>query len=91
MIELLCRNRVRDFAKWKSVFDAHTAAHQKAGLTLKALWQEVETPGNVLFLFAVESIDRAERFMADPVSEEAGREAGVIDGEYYFVHRLEGK
>jgi hypothetical protein len=90
MIEMLCRNRVRDFATWKKVFDAQTEAHEEAGLTLKALWQEVNTPGNVFFLFAVESIDRAERFVADPVSEEAGREAGVIDGEYYFVHRLEG-
>ena len=86
---LLCRNRVQDFDAWKVVFDANSAAANAAGLKLATLWREVGDPNNVFVLFEVESIDRANEFMAAPEAAEAGRISGVIDGEYHFVDLVE--
>jgi hypothetical protein len=83
---LLCRNRVRDFATWKAVFDEHAeSAHADAGLRLVNLWHAVDDRNNVFFLFEIDSIERAEAFMATPEAAEAGQRSGVIDGEYHFL------
>jgi hypothetical protein len=90
MIYMLCRNQVRDFAKWKQVFDSHAEAHRKAGLRLEHLWQSVEDPNNVFFIFQVSDIEKARAFINAPDAEETGRASGVIDGEYHFVQTKEG-
>lgn len=32
MMVMLCRNRVADFARWKSIIDSHAKAHRQSGL-----------------------------------------------------------
>lgn len=91
MIVMLCRNRVADFAKWKSVFDSHAGAHRAAGLTLRNLWRDTDDPSQVFFLFEVASLERARAFIGDPAAAEAGRISGVRDGEYHFLETLPGK
>jgi hypothetical protein len=66
MTYMLCRNRVADFAQWKSVFDSHLRAHQETGLRLVNLWRCIDVPNNVFFLFQVSSLERAQRFISDP-------------------------
>jgi len=85
MTVMLCRNRVVDFAKWKTVFDANTGDCCAAGLRLQQLWQDIGDPNNVFFLFEGESIERAKAFINDPASAEAGKASGVIDGECHFL------
>jgi hypothetical protein len=82
---MLCRNKVADFAKWKQVFDSHRDDHLKAGLTLEHVWPVVDDANNVFFVFWVDDIEKAKAFINAPGAEEAGRESGVIDGEYHFV------
>ncbi len=90
MVVMLCRNRVDDFARWKTVFDSHAAAHRAAGLRLLNLWRAVEDPNNVFFLFEVTAIERARAFISDPAAAEAGRKSGVLDGEYHFLESSPG-
>ncbi len=47
---MLCRNRGRDFATWKRIFDSHAQARREAGLTRVRLWRGREDPNNVFFL-----------------------------------------
>ncbi len=82
---MLCRNRVRDFAAWRRTFDSHAAAHRAAGLHLLHLWRETGDDNNVIFLFGVDDIERARAFVSDPAAAEAGRDAGVVDGEIRFL------
>lgn len=84
-MELLVRNRTKDYAVWRRVFDAQAGAGQAAGLTLRSLWRSADDPDEAFFVLAVEDRARAEAFMADPAAAEAGRESGVIDGDYWFV------
>ena len=89
MYDLLCRNRVEDYSRWRQVFDSHAEAHREAGLQLIHLWRELEDPANIFFVFRVSSVDRARAFIRDPAAAETGAAAGVLDGEYYFLERGE--
>ena len=44
---MLCRNRVKDAATWKVIFDAHRATQERAGLHLQHLWASAEDPNNI--------------------------------------------
>jgi hypothetical protein len=85
VIRMICRNKVEDFAKWKSVFDSHSDAHRQAGLSLEHLWRGLEDANEVFFIFAVADFDRARAFISAPDSKEAGQRSGVRDGNYWFV------
>jgi hypothetical protein len=87
---LLCRNRVSDFTRWKSVFSSHEAAHREAGLRLMNLWRSLEEPNNIFFVFEVASMEKARAFISNPEAAEAGKASGVLDGEYHFVEDAEG-
>jgi enamine deaminase RidA (YjgF/YER057c/UK114 family) len=82
---MLCRNRVEDFGRWKAVFDSHAEAHREAGLVLRKLWTRSDDPLDVYFLFEVADVERARAFVDDPASADAGKRAGVIDGEIVFL------
>lgn len=85
MTNLLCRNRVTDFSKWKAVFASHAQAHRDAGLQLRTLWRAVEDPDNVFFLFEVTNQGLARAFISNPAAAEAAADSGVIEGEYHFL------
>ena len=85
MVVMLCRNRVADFEKWKSVFDSNAPAARDSGLRLTNLWRDLEEPNNVFFLFEVKDIDKARAFITDPAAAEAGKTSGVLDGECHFL------
>ena len=85
MTNLLCRNRVSDFSKWKAVFTSHAQAHRDAGLQLRALWRAVGDPDNVFFLFEVTDRGLARAFISNPAAAEAAAASGVLEGEYHFL------
>jgi len=85
---MLCRNRVRDYAAWKRVFDSHAGAHLAAGLHLLHLWREVGAEDEVHFLFRFHDLERARAFVTDPAGADAGRAAGVLDGEIRFLEEV---
>jgi len=87
MHNMLCRNRVVDFDKWSRVFHSHDEAQREAGLRLVHLWRCVDEPNNVFFLLEVSSLERVHDFVNSPGSTEAGKESGVIDGEWYLVEQ----
>ena len=90
MAYLLCRNRVADFARWKTVFASHEAAHMEAGLRLLGIRREIAEPNNLFFMFEVASMERARKFIGDPEAAKAAGASGVIDGEYHFVEDAGG-
>lgn len=85
MIVMLCQNRVKDFAKWKAIFDSHLEAQGDAGLRLQTMWRELDDPDNVFFIFEVTDIEKAKAFVEAPEAAEAGEISGVIDGEIHFL------
>jgi hypothetical protein len=82
---MLVRNRVRDYATWRVVFDANLADAAAAGLELEGLWQAADDPNDVFFLLRVADRQRAQAFLEAPESAESGNRSGVLDGEYHYL------
>jgi hypothetical protein len=87
---MLCRNRVRNFATWKRVFDSHADSHRRAGLKLVHLWQDEDSSSQVFFLFEVEDIARARAFVTGPDTPSVAHESGLIEGEFHFFRQSLG-
>jgi len=90
MIYMLCRNRVRNYEKWRTIFDSHASVHRKAGLSLVHLWRSVDDAHTVFFLFEVHDLERAKAFIIAPEGAKAGKGAGVIEGEIRFLEEVDG-
>ncbi len=85
MLQMLCMNRLKDYSKWRVIFDANIDMALKAGLHLKNIWRQEDEPDTVYFLFDIEDRERADAFVNDPASAETGVNAGVIDGWIKYV------
>ena len=82
---LFCRNKVKDYEKWRARFDADADAHEKAGLTLTGLWRAEDNPNDVFFLFNVKKLADAKSFIDAPDATKQAEKSGVLEGEYHFV------
>ena len=87
-MQLLVRNKVKDFSTWYVYFEEDSDAAAEYGLTLAGLWQTSDDPNNVFFLLDVADVDRADAFMARPESREIGVKSGVIDGEFHYIEAV---
>ena len=90
MIYMLCRNRVRNYEKWRKVFDSNASAPHEAGLSLVHLWRSLDDVHTVFFLFEVHDIERAKAFISAPEGAKTGKKAGVLEGEIHFLEEAEG-
>ena len=87
MSHLLVRNRVRDYAGWRAVFDepAERARASAGGLEVERVWRGDDDPNTVWFLLRITDRARADAFMRDPASAATGERAGAIEGEVFYV------
>lgn len=82
---MLCRNRVTDYQRWRNVFDSHASAQRDAGMRVVHVWRKVDEPNNIFFLFEIDDIAAVHAFMDEPAATRGRKDAGVIDGEYFFL------
>jgi hypothetical protein len=86
MMHMLIRHKVADFAKWKSVYDAHASARQSAGLKEEHLLRNIEDPNEVILLFSAQDLNKAKAFAVSDDLREAMQKAGVSDKpNVYFL------
>ena len=85
---LFFRHRVRDFAAWKPVFDAHRAKRVEAGLTDKHVLQDSANPNDVFVLFEVRDLARAKAFVESADLRTTMEKAGVV--AHPGIHFLRG-
>ena len=86
MTIMVVRHKVRDFAAWKAEFDTHEPVRRAAGLTNARLYRTRGAANEVLLVFDVEDMGRAEAFAASADLKSAMTAAGVIDTpDLYFL------
>jgi hypothetical protein len=76
---LLVRHKVAEFDQWKSAYDAHLAAREKAGLKEEHLLRNIDDPNEVLILFEVADLQKAREFVDGSDLRAAMEKAGVVD------------
>jgi hypothetical protein len=85
MTRMVCWNEVKDFAAWKAAFDADTDTYRAAGLTLEALWRDIDDPDEIIYIFQVSDFEKARAFVSEPSVLEKAHLSGVTDGSIWFV------
>lgn len=90
MAYLLVRHKVRDFAKWKPIFDEHGATRKAAGSKGGALFRSADNPQEVIALFEWDSVSNARKFAESEDLKRAMERAGVADRpDIYFLDQVD--
>jgi hypothetical protein len=86
MPHLLVRHKVSDYAKWKTAYDGHSPARQKADLKEEHLLRNIDDPNEVIILFQTGEIEKAKAFSQSADLREVMQNAGVVDKpDIYFL------
>ncbi len=90
MAHLLVHSTVEGYAKWKSVFDAHSAMRKTAGSKRGRHFRSVDDPNEVWVLFEWDDIEKARAFGGSAELREAMQEAPAVGGpEIHFLEEHE--
>jgi hypothetical protein len=83
---VLVRHKVRDFASWKSGYDAHQSVRQEYGLSEEHVLNGADDPNEVVVLLKAADLGRAKAFAASSEVKEAMQKVGVVDKpDIYFL------
>lgn len=87
---ILIRHKVKDYAKWKPVFDEHGAARKASGSKGGRLFRNVDDPSETVILLEVEDIGKARQFAQSADLRQAMQRAGVSDQpDVYFLDEVD--
>jgi len=75
---------VKDFSKWKSVFDHYRIVRQMYGFLNERIFQDTENPNHITLVFDIRSKAEAIKWMTSDRLKCALDEAGVIGQPKYF-------
>jgi heme-degrading monooxygenase HmoA len=86
---LLERHKVRDYDRWRGVFDADSAGREAAGCRGARIFRDAEDPEEVVVLFEWDSLESARRRIESATLtrkfEEAGFSGGIGQTEFYLL------
>ena len=76
---LLVRQKVTDYEKWKSAFDAHSVIRQAHGSRGGQLFRNASDPNELVVLLEWDVLERARQFAQSEDLRGLTQRAGVID------------
>jgi heme-degrading monooxygenase HmoA len=83
---MLIRHKVGDFARWKTVYDAHAGTRKAGGSRGARLLRNADDPREVVILLEWSDLDSARRFAKSDELKQAMAKAGVADRpDVYFL------
>ncbi len=74
---VLFRINVEDYARWKPVFDEHSATRKDMGSKGGQPFRDADDPSQVVILMEWDSIERAHQFTQSDVLRKAMQRSGV--------------
>ncbi len=78
MPHMLVHHKVRDFAKWKPMFEQHESTRKGSGSKNSAVFQNAEDPTDVFVLFEWDSAENARKFSQSEDLIKTMEKAGVV-------------
>jgi len=89
MTYLLERHKVRDYDRWRAVFDADAADREAAGCRGARVFRNADDPEEVVVLFEWDGQERARQRIESATLGQKFEEAGVSGGmgrtEFYLL------
>lgn len=87
---MLIRHKVKDFDKWKPVFDEHGATRNRSGSQGGYLLHSADDPNELVILLEWDNLQKARQFAQSDELREAMERAGVADQpDVYFLEEIE--
>ncbi len=80
----IVRHKVKDYAKWRSVFDADEKRRQASGLTNPRVYRSADDKSEIVMIFDIEDMKKAKAFVASPDLKDTMVAAGVVDQPTMF-------
>jgi len=87
---MLIRHKVEDYAKWKPIFDEHSASRKTNGSRGSQLLRNADDPNELLILIEWEDLGKAKQWAGSDDLRQAMARAGVADHpDIYFLDEIE--
>jgi quinol monooxygenase YgiN len=89
MVHVLISHEVKDYKKWKPVFDENLPLRKSAGEQEARLFRNLDKPNEIIVLQKWESVEKARKFVESPDLKKAMQKAGVEGKpEIYFLEEV---
>lgn len=90
MAYLLVRHRVKDFAKWKPIFDEHSGTRKTSGSKSSHVFRNSNDPNEIVLLFEWDDIQKARQFAeSEDLRRTMEREGVSGKPDVYFLEEIE--
>jgi hypothetical protein len=74
----LIKHKIKDYASWKSVYDAHDSARLANGLHSYVIGRSMQDSMEIMVALKADNLDKAKAFTKDPTVKEQMKKAGVM-------------
>jgi hypothetical protein len=81
---LIIRHKVKDYGKWRPMFDKHSLMQKAAGLSNPRVFRSADDKSEIVVVFDTKDTKRAKDFAASPDLRETMAKAGVMDDPTIF-------
>jgi quinol monooxygenase YgiN len=89
MVHVLIKHKVKDYDKWKSVFDEHSDSRKAGGEKGARLFHNVDKPNDIVIILEWDSIENAKKFYESDDLKKVMKDAGVLMKPYiYFLEEV---
>jgi len=85
MAQMIVRQKVEDFKKWKKVFDSVYALRKAGGEKSFKIFRNTEEPNEITILFEWNNIQDAVKYSQSPLFKEAEKKAGVLSEPFLYL------
>lgn len=90
MTSVLVRHKVKDYEKWKIVFDEHSNFRKENGSKGGHLFRNANDPNETVIIFEWDNLENAKKFVQSENLKEAMKKAGVTGKPtIYFLEEIE--
>ena len=90
MTYMLIRSKLKDFDKWKTVFDGYAQTRKAGGSKGHRLYRNIDNPIETVIIFKWDTIEKARKFAGSEDLKKRMQEAGVVDKpDIFFLEEVE--
>ncbi len=87
---MLVRHKVKDYAKWKPIYDGHAATRKASGSKGAHLFRNSDNLNEMIILFEWDDLGNARKFAQSEDLIKTMQKAGVSDKpDIYFLDEIE--
>jgi heme-degrading monooxygenase HmoA len=90
MAYMLGRIKVRDYAFWRTIYDANEGYRKASGSIGARIFRNADNPHEIIVLFELADLDAARKFAKSDELKRTMQKSGVVDRpDFYFLEEAE--